>query len=97
MELKSNAAEFQCKPVEILKNVTEDAAAGTVIFSEHQKLPESFKFSLSGMELELFGVEGNGTVVVRKKFHSHFSNKVFLFTSVKLFNFCLLSCHWKSF
>ncbi|OZC11535.1 hypothetical protein X798_01393 [Onchocerca flexuosa] len=79
MKLLSNFSQLLCELEETLTNITENSPPGTIIKMGYQKLGNSVRFYLTGSESDLFGVEKNGTVVVRKKFSSNVSSQVELF------------------
>ncbi|KAL4002923.1 Cadherin domain family protein [Acanthocheilonema viteae] len=79
VKLLPKFSQFQCEPKKILKNISEDSPHGTVIKMGYQRLQKSLQFYLTGLESDLFNVENNGTVIVRKELSSHISNQMELF------------------
>lgn len=91
MKFLSNFSQFQCEPEEILTNITEDLPPGTVIKMGYQKLRKSLRFYLTGSESDLFGVDNNGTVIVRKVLSSHISNQVCFLVFFNVMNRYIIS------
>uniref|UniRef100_A0A915PC44 Uncharacterized protein n=1 Tax=Setaria digitata TaxID=48799 RepID=A0A915PC44_9BILA len=75
VKLLSSSLELRCEREEIVKNITEDTAVGTVIKMGYEKVEKSSQFYLIGSKLDLFAVEKNGAVVVYKELSSHLSNQ----------------------